>query len=321
MIQQQNRPESSTDEEHTIHASNIHGAFFERKCQDVVHNAKNWQIQDTNYPVTYGGANSNLDIWADSGRTWASTRAVLLIECKKNNHGFIDWIFFRQPRHRPSASYIQMIQLRQNMNETSIWEIRRELRPLKHDLIIADEARETKGDYLKIRNQQDRTKTSNMAITDAATQISIATQALIEQEYNVIEDARNNHREFLSYFQHFFLPTIVTTAKLFTCEFQDADVNLTTGEIPLDKVKLVPCPFLIYDYPIPPALQTLPKAMNLSYTRDTLKQLARMPIFVVQSEAFPMFLERLTLPERHEGSFGDNAWYELELKPGETEAI
>jgi len=72
---------------------------------------------------------------------------------------------------------------------------------------------------------------------------------------------------------------------------------------------------LIYDYPVPPALQLTSSALHLDHTRDTLKQLARMSIFVVQSEVFPMFLERLTLPELHQDPFNDNVWYELKLKP------
>jgi hypothetical protein len=74
-----------------------------------------------------------------------------------------------------------MLQVR-NFTAGNTWQTRREFRWLEHHLTIADEARETKGDYLRIRNQQDRTKTSNTAITDAATQIAIATQALLEQE-------------------------------------------------------------------------------------------------------------------------------------------
>jgi len=310
MLQQQDIPTPGNDEEYTIHALNIHGTFFERKCQNIVHQAKAWEIQETNYPVTYGGANSNLDIWALRGKN-THQHLVLPIECKKNNPDFINWIFFRQPSHRPVFSSMQMLGVQRQPVGGNSWEVSRELQRIHHDLSIADEARETKGDYQKIR-LQDRTRTTNTAITDAATQIAIATQALMRQEQSIYEENRP------PYTQLFIFPTIVTTAKLFVCEFQDADVNLSTGVIALNKPKLVPCPYLIFDYSVPPALQLLPKAINLSYTTDTLKKLARMPIFVVHSNAFPTFLERLSKPVLHGATFED-PWYELHLKPGENE--
>jgi hypothetical protein len=318
---EQTIPMPRNDDEHTIHALNIQGTFFERKCQNVVHQAKAWEIQDTNYPVYYGGAKSNLDIWALRGKNMYQ-HLVLPIECKKNNPDFINWIFFRQPSHRPDFSHMQMIGVQRQSNGSNTREVSRKLQRFHHDLSIADEARETKGDYQKIK-LQDRTRTSNAAITDAATQVAIATQALMQQELNILEESSrlaDNGLYRRSYSQLFIFPTIVTTAMLFLCEFQDEDVDLSTGVIAYDKPKLVPCPYLIFDYPVPPALQLVPSALHMDYTRDTLKQLARMPMFIVHSEAFPTFLERFSTPKLHPPAFeDDDSWYELHLKPGENE--
>ena len=69
-----------------------------------------------------------------------------------------------------------------------------------------------------------------------------------------------------------------------------------------------------------PTLQLVPSALRMDYTTDSLKQLARMPIFIVQSEAFPTFLERLSTPQLHTPLFDDeDTWYELCLNPGENE--
>jgi len=105
MIQGPNTPPTMTDDEYTIHALNIHSTFFERKCQHVVNQSKDWKVIETNYPVTSGNQNSNLDIWAERGKGRAQL-IELPIECKKNNPDFIDWIFFLQPTHRPSSSTI-----------------------------------------------------------------------------------------------------------------------------------------------------------------------------------------------------------------------
>src|SRR5437764_14871697 len=80
-----------------------------------------------------------------------------------------------------------MIEIRRQQDAPGIWGTYRKLHYLRHDLLIADEARETKGDYQKIK-QQDRTRTANAAITDAATQIAIATQALMQQEQSILDE-------------------------------------------------------------------------------------------------------------------------------------
>jgi hypothetical protein len=58
-------PTANTDEEFTVQALTIHGTFFERKCQDIITQAKNWTLRGIDYPVEHQGKASNLDIWAE----------------------------------------------------------------------------------------------------------------------------------------------------------------------------------------------------------------------------------------------------------------
>ena len=91
-----------------------------------------------------------------------------------------------------------------------------------------------------------------------------------------------------------FIPVIVTTANLFTCDFQDVDVDLNTGEIAFENVVLQSHPCLLYDYPVPHALQRDPEEMGTLYSRENLEEQARMSIIVVQSAFFPTLLARLS---------------------------
>lgn len=320
MTQTTNIPTPTTNEEYAIQALTIHGAFFERKCQKIVHQAKDWSIRDTNYPVEYKGEVSNLDIWAE--RTYIPSRLLLPIECKKNNADFVDWIFFPRAAHRSSELYIQTIEVEPRPGLAGNWAIRQQLMRTKHDLIVADEARETKGNYLLIKQRQDRTKTSNTAITEAATQVAVASQSLIQQESQVIQqisayNMENSIKEAPPYYNLLCFPVIVTTANLYTCEFQEEDIDLATGEIPFDKAKLIQRPYLFFNYPVPVALQSPPVVTRMRHEDywEALKRASRMPIFVVQSASFPTFLERLQLPTPHPGSFGDETWYSIQLEP------
>lgn len=49
-------------EDWTVHALNIHGVFFERRCVEIVSGLAEWQVVSTNYPVEYPAAE-----WALAG--------------------------------------------------------------------------------------------------------------------------------------------------------------------------------------------------------------------------------------------------------------
>src|SRR5438067_1186455 len=80
-------PMATTQDEWTIHALNIHGVFFERRCESLVADTPGWKVLATNYPVEFPppngpwrGKESSLDIWArrDSEPSWV---VDTLIEC------------------------------------------------------------------------------------------------------------------------------------------------------------------------------------------------------------------------------------------------
>lgn len=311
-----------TNEEFAIQALTIHGAFFERKCQDIVRRTENWTLRDANYPVEHQGKASNLDLWAE--KMAASVRLSFPIECKKNNPEFVDWIFFSQSARTASDLYVQGIGIRTQYGNAGNWAIQPLRWRMKYDLVVCDEARETKGKYLSIKEQKDRTKTSNAAITDAATQIAIATQSILQQENQILQKLSsailNSQGGGMPPYASFLcFPTIVTTANLYTCEFEEAEVDLATGEIPFNKAKLIKRPYLLFNYALPVALQSSPAITEITYESywKAARNASRMQIFVVQSNAFPTFLERITLPRSHSNfsSLPDEIWYILELYP------
>lgn len=103
-------PTPNTDEEFTVQALTIHGAFFERKCQAIITQAKDWTLREINYPVEYQGKASNLDIWAE--KRVAGARLSFPIECKKNNPEFVDWVFFPRPAHSTSDLFVRGVEIK-----------------------------------------------------------------------------------------------------------------------------------------------------------------------------------------------------------------
>jgi hypothetical protein len=93
-------PGPQTENEWKIHSLNIHGLFFEPWCQSVVDGSQVWRVADANYPVASSfstsaslSKESSLDLRLEMAKS-EDRRPTLLVECKKNNPEFVDWIFF-----------------------------------------------------------------------------------------------------------------------------------------------------------------------------------------------------------------------------------
>jgi hypothetical protein len=287
-----------TDEEWIIHAINIHGFFFESICRKSIADCTGWRIVDTNYPVSFPppngplkGNESTLDIRAELKT--AEMLLTLLIECKKRNKNFVNWIFF--PKPRSSSDYYQPV-TRQIVNtliasSSAGWTPDLSLHQvLSMNMIAAEEARETRGSY-KASNGDDKTKTANDSITGAAYQVALATQSLVIEELGY-SDALGKKSPPLEmpYKTQIFLPVVLTNAKLFTCDYNPGDIDPLTGEIPLDKARITSQPYLFYEYPLPPHLQTSPKDLATALEYGLMRMFKRLDILVVNIEELPSLL-------------------------------
>jgi hypothetical protein len=156
------------------------------------------------------------------------------------------------------------------------------------NLIKADDARETKGNYHLIKNKNDKTRTSNSAISEAAYQVSIAAQHIYNSEsHRMIRQGSlantKSTRTQMPWEHKVVLPLIITTARLQVCEFNASDIDIKTGEIPFDKTLLKEVPFLSYEYRLPPHFQA-----HLNYDFS-----AKLQILIVNGNEFPAFLRIL----------------------------
>ncbi|HUD44135.1 MAG TPA: hypothetical protein VMR41_01190 [Patescibacteria group bacterium] len=288
-----------SDSDWTIHSLNIQGTFFERWCQETVKKSR-WNIVSTNYPVEFPpyngpliGQQSALDIYAQMAKN--TILLTLLIECKKNNPEFIDWVFFTHPNvNHPKHFSGSLIENKLSQNTVHKWEANAMLSPMiSLEWIPTSDAWETRGSYSAYK-KGDKTKTSNAAISQAAHQIALATKAIFAEELNnsKVLSARIENAE-MPYAHQILIPTIVTTAKLFTCKFDPKYIDEITGEIPLSKATLEEQPYLLYEYPLPVHFHSTP-LNKVGVLKTGNKDFGtRMDILVVNSSKLPEFLSRL----------------------------
>ncbi len=290
------------DDEWTIHALNIHGTFFERWCERVVAESAPWRLHSTQYPVEYPppngplrGKESTLDIRAEC--RVRDNVLTLIIECKKNNPGFVDWVFFKKHPATPARFIgyaIDTVPMRPPAPAPA-WQIQSSTFSGTTTLPVASEARETRGSYQAYRGHRDeKTKTANSAITQAATQVALATRAIVAEELEHTEALRQANASPLAPFRRqMVLPVIVTTANLRVCEFDPSQIDSRTGEIAYSDVRLEPVPALVYEYPLPRLFQSGPANLAAAIQEKLIDVFVRMSILVIHSDALPQKLHEL----------------------------
>lgn len=295
----QNKPEPTTDDEWSIHALNIHGLFFERWCQQTIRDTPGLIVTSTNYQVEFPppkngvrGRESALGIRAE--RHDGHKHLTLIIECKKNNPEFVNWVFFPSLSPKHSNRMSVPIIVNKSLPDTPVgWEVKTDLTRMHLDgLQYADEARETKGAGQGTPNDKSKTETSN-AVTEAAYQVTLATQAIFWEE---VESSSRRGKEAssttqMSWNMQVLLPVIVTSAHLFTCDFDPKEVDAGSGEIPYDKAKLVEHPYLVFTYPLPRHLQYVSEEAANNLPPSQLEHYTRLQIMVVYSGKLKEFLE------------------------------
>jgi len=236
-----------------------------------------------------------LDIRAELQRN--DLRLTLIIECKKNNPSFVNWIFFPKSSGQNASLFLRHLENVPRVDSPGQWKVGSVIKTVSNSLIMTDEARETRGSYLKVK-ENDRTKTSNAAVTEAAYQVALATQAIAmeEKEFSKVLGASNPALP-MTWREQVILPMIITTARLYTCEFDAGDVSPKTGEIPLHKASLVEQSHLFFEYPIPRHLQVAPKDLLKTLTRGKADVFIRQHIMIVQSESLRHVLANIAKGE------------------------
>lgn len=246
------------------------------------------------YPPPHGAARgheSTLDVWADYrlDKKWLS----LLIESKKNDPRFVDWVFLPARGREGGPISLSGVDIQKpagraaDIKVVRMIDIERKDRPLAP---IANEARELRGEYEDVK-RNEITRTSTKAIGDAAYQVALATHAIIDEQFRGVRALRGDANFGSVWERRLFMPVIVTTANLYVADFDPAAVDPETGAIPHKAVALTPMSWLWYLYPVPRHLQFATNDL-LAFTDKGLHFLAtKLPIAVVRSSYLPEFLK------------------------------
>jgi hypothetical protein len=287
-----------SENEWIVHSINIHGFFFESWCRSVVESANRWKVVSTNEPVGLGGKESNLDIWAEFRSATQNKVLNLLIECKKHKPEFKKWIFFsKQPVPEIGSVVIPEVVVEKVGSTSERLRVNAKAsRKYPHnELYITNEGQEVRGEYIQIDDDKTKTNTDNTSIMEAMYKVALATQSIF---YDVKDDAdrfamgKTGSKQWR---HQSFLPIVVTTARLFACEFEPNEVDASSGEIDLDKANIIEKSYLIYEYPLPKHLQSQERHWFSTLDELERQELTRLNIVIVNSNSLHNFVRNLDI--------------------------
>jgi hypothetical protein len=276
------------------HALNVEGIFFQQRVSQICRES-GWLVTAEEYPVAYPpgngpivGKEGRLDIRAE--KQFTDYRTVLVVECKKTNADYKDWVFFLKGEGRITAALIKM-QGKPGAAEAatgkSKWDVSTNIAYFTSGL-VAQDARELRAEYGK----PESWKSSTARIETACYQAVQAAQALVDEVASRQQLLLSHGREPEP--STWIIPVVVTTANMMVCRFDLKDVALETGEIDWKKVSFEPRDAIAYEYPLPVHLQMKP-AEPIRVEQSRVEDLVKKHVLVVKAASLEGFLKQADL--------------------------
>src|SRR6266571_6998402 len=155
----------TTEEEWRTHVLNIHGTPFEQICEHHLRQAPDWAFRSSRYPVEFPPSytpqasltkNGELDLWGSC--LPPGLKIELLVECKKNNPDYTDWVFF--PARYPTPPSLRTLGYRSSQEVGGHWAPYRQALDLvtPPSIAITDDGREIKENYQQRSEQSQNRK-------------------------------------------------------------------------------------------------------------------------------------------------------------------
>jgi hypothetical protein len=265
MVDEAGKTQQPDWEREFVTALNQHGYSFHFRTLKAAEEAANderssdWVFQVSEFPVEVRGKATRIDYVLQrtprfGPATAPSIFTFLVVECKRANPAYKRWCFARAPYVRRNWSKENLLTERvlfdKASGQFSAGLNKHYAIPYGKEFHIGLELKlkEAKGD------SQPKGVTGTGAIEDAATQVTLCLNGLIEFFKEVPPSTRN--QALMT-----FIPIIITTAQLLSTTADITKSDLGSGELSLDSVPMEEQKWLFYQYPTSPSLRhTIPLA-------------------------------------------------------------
>lgn len=227
-----------------------HGHSFQyaviRRIKEIYKQKGIWSLEVAEFPTAAASFDTRIDFIVRP----EGTRFFLVCECKRANPSMSDWCFAKAPfvhrNHSFGKLYFDLV----NVNY-----IGASLAPstaAAHG-VEADSSYEDYHIGLEVKNTRDKGDAAGgrNALEQAAGQVLRGVNGLIQ----TLATMRRRDAQQESPVHTFLMPAIFTTARIWTSSVDLGVADIETGKLPVDDLEMKEVPWLVWQYPMSPALK------------------------------------------------------------------
>ncbi len=247
--------------------------------------------------VEHGGEQSTLDMLADISSTENSWRTFFLIEAERHMPNYSTWLFLKPAKPRnPKPPYLVGYGIFQPEKRIDTYSgvssqrfvDQRFITLLKQEFQNFSDAFEYGNIAFEIKSGSDEAKTDG--ISKVCKDVTIATHAMTMETAKRStlsgEDGVAN--------KVFFIPIVVTTAKIGIAETNVERIPLDTGTIEPQNFNVDDKPWMVYEYTVPANLLLPMEAGRYTWSSEREDRLRRRHVFIVNANHYTEFLQRMS---------------------------
>jgi len=222
-----------------IESLNYHGYFFQYAVGDILNN-NDWETTQE-YPLYSNITLEKKDIGTSidflASKEIKTIRLSLIIECKKVNINTKQWIFFEGNYNDFNLWMIQ------NLYRTNGDELNSLIFENCNQMIIENSNNIINGKEINFNQPNNNHGSDN--IYKSLLQCAYSLQSIKEKIFDECDGSIP-----ISFTSWYFIPLVVTNAKLKVCKFTNVSSTLETGMFQPENVTLDERNYLIYNFPL-----------------------------------------------------------------------
>jgi hypothetical protein len=275
--------------EKAIKALEEHGFLFQQRCLAEIRNgAQSYLFESEEYPVSISEEETSIDFVF---RTRAGAQTYLIFECKRVNPDYLSWLFFR-PKSQSTATFLSTKIDFSGRAINEFW-----LQTATLDLFSGKENPYVSGG-LELSEREGKSarpgRTSRTtAIQEACQQVLTGVGGLALEHY----EWRGRQESTGPWY---YLPIVLTTANLLLTEFDESEIGLRTGQLPISKANTKSVDWVVLTFPVRGSLQVTKPTHSAYYpcgpSDDFRLRFKVKSVAIVRGEKVLDFLRSIVLP-------------------------
>ena len=281
-----------------IDGLNSQGYLFQQRCVHEVENispSRGWKVNVEEYPVAIHQRETEIDFILHN----QSYRTYGIVECKRAHPDYLIWVFIDVKKDLGTFQATRLV-VREIREGRLVYKngIPTTIRPQSEaiNITLDNDSIVTASYGLEIftRPDKDKKPARPATIDDACYQVFKGLGGFVFEQAEQL----NKFAELVNWV---YVPIVITTADLYTVEYNISDVDLKTGSISIDKInesgETKKVPWVILNYGVKESIEitTIDETYHGSNASDIKRKYKSKDVLIINSLNIRPFFSKLSL--------------------------